>query len=538
LILPLALAAAAAALLAGSAAAAPGDVTVSLVKEINPTGGAGTQSITNLNGIAVFNAGNGATPGSIPPESGDELYRSDGTAVGTFMVKDINPADAASSEPRDLITVNGIVLFTADDGSSGEELWKSDGTPGGTVIVRNINTDSGQGSEPRELVNAAGTLYFTADNGSDPGEDGRELWKSVPPYDSTSTTMVEDIRTGSAGSEPGELAAVGSEVYFSADDGSDGSEPWKSGGTPGTTEMIKDIADDLGEESDPSEFTEVGSLVYFGAGTDSEPEGEENVELWKTDGTEPNTAMVEDINISAAGASSNPEQLTAFDGQLVFAADDGPEASGATRNTEPWISDGSPGGTTQLANLNPGNDSSFPGEFVELGGALYFDATDGAAHGGELFRTDGTGPGTTLVADIRPGPMSSGAVGLTRIGDLLFFRADEGASGQELWKTNGGPLGPSGTARVADISPGTGSSQPQTLLDVGGTLFFSAADNGIANFELWKATVEGAAPVGGSVAGAAPAAVDRCAPLRKKLKKAKTKAKKKKIRAKLRKLGC
>jgi ELWxxDGT repeat protein len=525
---------------AGSAAAAPGDVTVTLVKEINPGGGgAGIQSITDLDGVALFNAVDGVNPGSIPPQHGDELYRSDGTAAGTFMVKDINAADAANSMPRNLTTVNGTAFFTADDGSNGVELWKSDGTPGGTVIVENINTNSGQGSDPRELVNAAGTLYFTAEDGSGALEHGRELWKSVPPYDATSTAMVEDIRTGNGSSEPDTLTAVGNQVYFNADDGSHGSEPWKSGGTPETTDMIKDIAEDPGEESDPTQFTQVGSLVYFGAGTNEEPEEEgENYELWKTDGTELNTTMVKDINTSAAGASSDPDNLTAFNGKLVFAADDGPEGSGSTRNTEPWISDGTPGGTTQLANLNPGNDSSFPGEFVELGGALYFDATDGAAaHGGELFRTDGTGPGTTLVADIRPGPMSSGAVGLTRIGDLLFFRADDGTTGQEPWTTNGGPLGPGGTVRVADISPGPGSSQPQTFHSVGGRLFFSAADNGIANFELWKATVEPAPPpsVGGggaAIVPASPALPKKKTCKKKKKKKNRAVAAKKKCKKK------
>jgi ELWxxDGT repeat protein len=535
----LALAAAAAALLVGSAAAAPGDITVALVKEINPTGTAGIQSITDVNGIAYFRAGDGATPGSTPPEHGEELWRSDGTAAGTFMVKDINTADAQSSAPSELTNVNGILFFRASDGTNGFELWKSDGTPSGTVMVRDIN-DPGD-SDPSGLVNAGGTLFFAANDGSDTGEHGFELWRSVPPYDSASTTMVEDIRTGAASSlstNPGRTA-VGGTVYFEANDGTSGTEPWKSDGTPGNTDILKNIAD-AGEDSDPGEFTPVGPLVYFRAGTSSEPEGEDNVELWKTDGTELNTEMVEDINTTVPGASSNPEDLAVFNGKLLFAADDGPEASGSTRNTEPWISDGTPGGTAQIANLNPGTESSTPEEFTELSGSAYFSADDGAAaHGSELFRTDGTGPGTTIVADIRPGPTSSGPVALTLAGNIIFFRANDGTTGQELWWTNGGPLGPTGTARAADINPGPGSSIATPLASVGGTLFFSAADDGIVNFELWKATIEGPASPPVPVAGpTAPAVNPRCAALRKKLKKAKTKAKKKKIRGKLRKLGC
>ena len=56
--------------------------------------------------------------------------------------------------------------------------------------------------------------------------------------------MVEDINPGSSDSDPSDLTNVNGELYFAADDGTHGEELWKSDGTPGGTEMVKDI--DLG----------------------------------------------------------------------------------------------------------------------------------------------------------------------------------------------------------------------------------------------------------------------------------------------------
>ena len=44
--------------------------------------------------------------------------------------------------PRNLTNVNGTLFFTADDGTNGRELWKSDGTAAGTVLVKDISPGS------------------------------------------------------------------------------------------------------------------------------------------------------------------------------------------------------------------------------------------------------------------------------------------------------------------------------------------------------------------------------------------------------------
>lgn len=69
------------------------------------------------------------------------------------------------------ITFNNRAYFVVDDGIHGEELWSSDGTDGGTFLVRDINPGS-LGSGVRNLTVAGAQLFFSANDGT----HGSELW--------------------------------------------------------------------------------------------------------------------------------------------------------------------------------------------------------------------------------------------------------------------------------------------------------------------------------------------------------------------------
>ena len=100
--------------------------------------------------------------------------------------------------------------------------------------------------------------------------------------------MLKDIKSGSRGSKPSDLTAIGDRLYFTAADGRHGREPWISDGTSIGTRMIKNISPGS-YSSGPRDYTLVGDRVFF---TAQDGNGRE---LWVTDGTAAGTSRVKDI---------------------------------------------------------------------------------------------------------------------------------------------------------------------------------------------------------------------------------------------------
>jgi len=346
---------------------------------------------------------------------GNELWKSDGTASGTVMVKNINRY--SSSTPSELTAAGNTLYFTADDGPHGHELWKSDGTANGTVMVKDIRVGTSD-SNLESLTAVGNTLYFRAQDGT----NGYELWKS----DGTAsgTVMVKDINSGGSGSFPDGLTAVGNILYFAANDGTNGHELWKSDGTANGTVMVKDInigpADsiDVYTHEAPG-MTAVGNTLYFSA-----TDGTNGFELWKSDGTANGTMMVKDIYNGYS--NSYPDQLTAVGNTLYF------QATGDFANgSELWKSDGTASGTVMVKDINSEGSSSLY-DLTAVGNTLYFRTMD-RPNGEELWKSDGTAAGTVLVKDIWLGSGSSYPSYLTAVGNTLYFSAAEETNGIEVY---------------------------------------------------------------------------------------------------------
>ncbi len=131
---------------------------INALAESNPTNNSdlitpGNRSYAVLHQVMYFAADDGI--------HGNELWRSDGTAAGTFMVKDIEPG-IASSSPYDITAVNGKIYFAATTASNGKEPWVSDGTEGGTQLLMDIKAGD-VWSYPTEFIAYKDKVYFVTD---------------------------------------------------------------------------------------------------------------------------------------------------------------------------------------------------------------------------------------------------------------------------------------------------------------------------------------------------------------------------------------
>src|ERR1043166_9011858 len=86
-------------------------------------------------------------------------------ASGQSLLGDLRPGtqpDNPGSAPQQLVTAGSLVFFTADDGRMGTELWRSDGTAAGTRLVKDLRCGP-LGSQPLGLVAWGNRVLFSAD---------------------------------------------------------------------------------------------------------------------------------------------------------------------------------------------------------------------------------------------------------------------------------------------------------------------------------------------------------------------------------------
>jgi ELWxxDGT repeat protein len=318
---------------------------------------------------------------------GRELHRYDSGSTFSFDI-----LAGASSDPRELTWVNGVVYFTARDNGGIRRLFRVDGDTAPAVGA------AAALSHPYRLTAFGNDLYFAATDTT----NATEMYR----FDGTTVTALRDMPATRKYFDPGETATSAGGLYFSAtvqgvrqlvrrdSNGtlsvvtSVGTHPHElvSGVTTiactmragGTRQVFVVTA---GNATQVTTFAPVdgatiddltGSLgSYWFTARDSG-----NTELWH----------ISPGNVLSAlpvlgGGDSFPRNLRGINGSVYFAAEGGPSSG-----VEPYFASATT--ITAIPEIGSGERDAFPGAAVAVGGQVAFGA--GGPNGRELWFTDGS----------------------------------------------------------------------------------------------------------------------------------------------------
>ena len=523
----------------------------SLTYNINDKVNTCPQDNPGLEVIIGYDDGNGNALPNDGVLQNEEIQSRIGECPGdNGMIKEFqNNSDGYG--PVLMAEMGGILYFAADDGIHGWELWRSDGTIGGTFMVKDVreeectssmNPETGEVTENcvnygsifvmcwpgdrcfyPELVAGENKIFFTGFD-SNPGINFPHVYVSDGTEEGTSRIRDQWIGWDYNSPDADFDYSGPSNLMVVPDDGfnpdrllytviqaicigdycstqfhpASGEELWMTDGTDSGTIMLINLVPEEKSWSDgdyccqddkggiPRDIIMKGSTIWFTA--DTEDYGRE-LYRYGLSVLSGGLFLIKDLNIGAEG--SNPMYLTSGSNGAYFSADNG------STGQELYFSQGDAFSTRLVKDMWPGtNNSSEPMNLIKFGQKLIFTADDGQ-NGRELWITDSTESGTYMIKDININGSSSPSE-LIIMDGFVYFMAYTEDHGRELWKSDGTELG---TSIVKDINPGSNSSflwesggiVGELLVIHQGELYFSAYDGGTYGVEVWRSdgTIEG-----------------------------------------------
>lgn len=231
--------------------------------------------------------------------------------------------------------------------------------------------------------------------------------------------------------------------------------------------------------------------------SDQNPDNFEEVHLWKSDGTDSGTSILNTFKQNYFGTTENFSIVWALhdhwsneEQPLFFLANDG------VHGRELWQTDGTPGGTILFKNLRDFDESGanelntenlhvfrpwndHPQLRMEQD---FFLLANGSSRLGTLWYSDGTTAGTIKLKDfpnLNSDPVQGGWIDYFVNDGILYFVIDDNQHGKELWVSDGTS---EDTRMDRDIKEGSESSKIRLNYHIiGNVIFFNA--NGS---ELWR----------------------------------------------------
>jgi ELWxxDGT repeat protein len=335
--------------------------TIELSHVTNNTGGLAPYQIAAFGKKSVFNGTD--TNGK------HELWVTDGKSV-----QELNNIPGEGSDglnPADLTALGSMVLFDGYDSTQNYELWITDGTVAGTRELTHITSNiNGLGPDNITVFGKRALFAGWDSNGND------KLWVT------DGNTVTELPAFG-----PDEITVIGNRAVFRVGGSLGGL--WVTDGIPAGTMQLLNIPNAADAGLSPGDLTAWGNQVLF-SGLDNN----DHDELWVTDGTVAGTREETNIASSSSVQSLFPAGITAFGKQALFYGID------PNGNEEIWAFNG--GTTIELttppSTAGPYLNNHFP-DITVIGNKALFNA-QGADRIYNLCVTDGTPGGTTELTNI------------------------------------------------------------------------------------------------------------------------------------------
>jgi ELWxxDGT repeat protein/autotransporter-associated beta strand protein len=372
----------------------PANTDVTRVTSINGTYGADPHNLTDYKRILYFTASYYPDPNS--PTASTRLWRTDGTAAGTYIVVDANGHQLDS--PSGLLVRDGYLFFVANDSAQGGQrsIYRTDGSGVGTAAYATVPAAAGG------LLTVAGADNLLLDVNA-------EIYRVQPG---------QTIDLGHGATAPGSdtnvhEAYLGMKLLYTYLNPAGSLDLYSTDGSA-PAQLIKQLPGYRYLTMSPNghdTFVAANGLVFF------EAAGSFGPDLLESDGTAAGTTVLKNL----VSFEDGPLHLGSFNNAVYF-------VKGEPSNpnySDLWKSDGTQAGTVLVSGPYT-YMPVVPQDFLPTPYGLYFTANN------TLYVTDGTSAGTTLAQEA----WYNAPVNVASVGGTLYVAADDRVHGVEPWALN------------------------------------------------------------------------------------------------------
>lgn len=407
-------------------------------------------------------------------ETADQLWRSDGTAAGTYAL--LNTPDAPETgEIGHLVPMpDGAVLFTrekyVDDDGIDDTLWRSDGTDAGTFILA-----SDVGYIQADVTLGLAKLLLCVRTDPETFDESVSLYR-IDPGTTNARLVARDLAPWASYT----MAVLGDQAYFIAPGPDDRSALWRTDGTPNGTGLFFTAPGDSELED---AFAVADGALYFTA-TDGAAG-----QLYVSDGTAVGTRPLGSLGV----AFCDSETPVRAGDRLYFARHDPTAERG-----ELWFYDLTRRQTGKVTGTTVPRDndqllppSTFVHSLAAVGDKLVAGFTDSRAYrigSSGFWRTSFFAVDAGHTAATRLANVNGNSVGIVH-GGAYYFEDSSRPDGTAyrplaLWRTDGTATGTRKLPDEFDVL------DLEASVSFGSGLYF-AADESLAEFEydpnqLWR----------------------------------------------------